>query len=284
MVPGMAGLAAVQINLFINSWLATGLGTGAVSWLDYAFRLMYMPIGLFGISIATAALPGIAGYAARNNTIGVLQDVSRGLRMMLMLNIPATVGLIVLATPIVALIFERGRFTQADTAATAAALACYAPGLVGYSVVKLISPAFYALRDSRVPVIASGVSVVFNILLNLMLVGGLGHRGLALGTAMAALLNGAVLLWMLSERLGGLDGKRVLTSIAKISVASIAMAVAAYYAERFLHIPLGGNGVIAQGLRVFGAIGIGMAVLGLMAHLLRIDEFRQLTQRLSPNA
>jgi putative peptidoglycan lipid II flippase len=284
MGPGMAGLAAVQINLLINSWLATGLGTGAVSWLDYAFRLMYMPIGLFGISIATAALPGIAGYAARNNTAGVLQDVSRGLRMMLMLNIPATVGLVVLATPIVALIFERGRFTQADTAATAAALACYAPGLVGYSVVKLISPAFYALRDSRVPVIASAVSVAFNILLNLMLVRALGHRGLALGTAMAALLNGALLLWMLSGRLGGLDGKRVLTAMTKISVASIAMAVAAYYAERFLHIPLGGSGVIAQGLRVFGAIGIGMAVLGLMAYLLRIEEFQQLTRRLSTNA
>ena len=284
MVPAVVGLAAVQINLLINSWLATGLGTGAVSWLDYAFRLMYMPIGLFGISIATAALPGISGHAASNDVRGVRQDVSRGLRMMLMLNIPATVGLIVLATPIVALIFERGRFTQGDTAATAAALACYAPGLIGYSVVKLVSPAFYALRNSRIPVIASAVSVGFNILLNLILVRVLGHRGLALGTAMAALLNAGLLLWLLDERLGGLEGKRVITAMLKISVASIAMAFTAYYAERLLRIPLGGGGVIAQVLRVFGAIGIGMAVLGVMAHLLHIEEFQQLTRRLSTNA
>jgi putative peptidoglycan lipid II flippase len=284
MVPGVTGLAAVQVNLLINSWLATGLGTGAVSWLDYAFRLIYMPIGLFGISIATAALPGISSYAASNNAHGVRRDVSRGLRMMLMLNIPATAGLVVLAIPIVQLIFEHGRFTPADTAATAAALAYYAPGLVGYSVVKLLSPAFYALRDSRVPVIASALSVVFNIALNLMLVRVLGHRGLALGTAMAALVNASVLLWALRERLGGLEGRRTLTAIWKISLASVVMAVAAYYAEHFLRIPVGGNAVMAQVFRVFGAISIGLATLGLMAHLLRIEEFQQLTRRHSASA
>ncbi len=284
MVPGVTGLAAVQINLLVNSWLATGLGTGAVSWLDYAFRLMYMPIGLFGISIATAALPGISSHAASNDIRGVRLEVSRGLRMMLMLNIPATIGLVVLATPIVGLIFERGNFTPADTAATAAALAYYAPGLVGYSVVKLISPAFYALRNSRIPVIASAVSVGFNILLNLALVGVLGHRGLALGTAMAALLNAAVLLWTLRERLGGLEEQRMLTAVSKISVASAVMALAAYHAEHILRIPLGGSATIVQLFRVSGAIVVGMTVLGVMAHLLRIEEFQQLTRRLSTGA
>ena len=110
---------------FVNSWLATGLGTGAVSWLDYAFRLMYMPIGLFGVSIATASLPTISGHAADRNDRGSPDERCRaGCRMMLMLNVPATIGLLVLATPIVRLIFERGRFTAADTAATAAALMC----------------------------------------------------------------------------------------------------------------------------------------------------------------
>jgi putative peptidoglycan lipid II flippase len=105
MLPGVAGLAAVQINLLVNSWLAAGLGTGAVSWLDYAFRLMYMPIGLFGVSIATASLPTISGHAADRNDPGVRRAVSSGLRMMLMLNVPATVGLVMLATPIVRLFF-----------------------------------------------------------------------------------------------------------------------------------------------------------------------------------
>lgn len=281
MVPGIAGLAAVQINLFVSSWLATGLGTGAVSWLDYAFRLMYLPIGLFGVSIATAALPGISGHAASHDDQGVRRGVSSGLRMMLMLNIPATVGLVVLATPIVALIFERGRFTPADTAATAAALVWYAPGLVGYSVVKLVSPAFYALGNSRIPVLASAVSVGCNIALSLTLVRAFGHRGLALATAIAALLNAGLLLWMLRARLGGLEGTRLATAAMKISLSSMAMAVAAYYVEDLLRIPFEGAGVAAQALRVFGAIGAGLAVLGLTAHVLRIEEFQMLRRRLS---
>jgi putative peptidoglycan lipid II flippase len=280
MVPGVAGLAAVQINLFVNSWLAAGLGTGAVSWLDYAFRLMYMPIGLFGISIATASLPTISGHAANRNDPGIRSAVSSGLRMMLMLNVPATVGLVVLATPIVRLIFERGRFTEADTAATAAALVCYAPGLIGYSAVKLVSPSFYALGNSRIPVIASAVCVAFNVAVNLILVRSLGHPGLALGTAAAALLNAGVLLVLLRARLGGLDSRRLLIALVKISLASLAMAAAAYFSERALHGVFGGEGTLAQAARVFGAIGVAMGVLGLFAHLLRIDEFTQLRRRL----
>jgi putative peptidoglycan lipid II flippase len=281
LVPGVAGLAAVQINLFVNSWLATRLGTGAVSWLDYAFRLMYMPIGLFGISIATAALPAISGHAASDDLAGVRRRISEGLRMMLMLNVPAMVGLLVLATPIVALIFERGRFTHTDTTATAAALACYAPGLVGYSIIKLISPAFYALGSSRIPVVASGASVAANVLLNLILVRVLGHRGLALGTAVSALLNAGILLWFLRSRLDRIEGRRLLGAGAKISAASVAMGVAVYYVERWLHIPFGGPTLMAQSIRVFGAIAAGIAVLALSAAVLRIQEFHELTRRLS---
>jgi putative peptidoglycan lipid II flippase len=276
MLPGIAGLAAMQVNLFVNSWLASGLGTGAVSWLDYAFRLMYLPIGLFGVSIATASLPTISGHAATSDDAGVRRAISSGLRMILMLNIPATAGLMVLAVPIVTLIFERGRFMPADTAATAAALAFYAPGLIGYSAVKLISSAFYALGNSRIPLAASTVSVATNIVLNLAMVRWLGHRGIALGTAIAALVNSGLLLWFLRSRLGGLDDRRVVVATAKITLASLVMAGAAYYAERLLHVPFGGAGIAAQCLRVFGAIAIGMAVLGTLAHLLRIDEFAQL--------
>jgi putative peptidoglycan lipid II flippase len=275
MGPGVAGLAAVQINLFVNSWLATGLGTGAVSWLDYAFRLMYLPIGLFGISIATASLPGISRHAAANDDSGVRESVSNGLRLMLMLNMPATVGLLVLATPIVRLIYEHGRFTPLDTAATAAALIFYAPGLVGYSAVKLISPAFFALGNSRVPMVASAVSILVNILLNLILVGILGHRGLALGTALAALTNAAILLWLLRSRLGGIDGRRLSAALAKISMASFLMAVAAYGTERLLHIPFSGDDAVVQGLRLFSAIGAGLVVLAASAHVLRIAEFSE---------
>jgi putative peptidoglycan lipid II flippase len=282
MVPGVAGLAAVQTNLFVSSWLAAGLGTGAVSWLDYAFRLMYMPIGLFGISIATASLPTISGHAAARNDSGIRGAVSNGLRMMLMLNVPATLGLVALAVPIVRLIFERGRFASADTAATAAALICYAPGLIGYSVVKLLSPSFYAMGNSRIPVIASAASVGVNIALSLVLVRSLGHRGLALSTAVAALLNAGLLLALLRARLDGLEGRRLLVAAGKIGVAATAMAIAAYYAERALHVPFRGDTVVLQSARVFGAIGVGIGVLAISALILRIEEFTQIRRRMLP--
>lgn len=275
MGPGIAGLAAVQVNLFVNSWLATSLGTGAVSWLDYAFRLMYMPIGLFGISIATAALPNISRHAASNDDAGVRRSVSSGLRLMLMLNVPATAGLVALAVPIVTFIYEHGRFSHADTVATAGALMFYAPGLVGYSAVKLISPAFYALGNSRIPVMASAAGVFVNLSLNLILVRTLGHRGLALGTAVAALTNAVILLWLLGKRLGGIDGTRLLMALSKITLASIMMAGAAYEAERWLHVPFAGDALMMQAIRVFGAIIIGLLVLAICAQLLRVREFTE---------
>jgi putative peptidoglycan lipid II flippase len=281
MVPGVVGLAAVQINLFVNGWLASSLGTGAVSWLDYAFRLMYMPIGLFGISIATASLPNISRHVAGNDIPSVRNAVSRSLRLMLMLNVPATVGLVVLATPIVSLIFERGQFTYTDTLGTTAALVWYAPGLVGYSAVKLASPVFYALGNSRIPVVASTLSVAVNIILSLVLVRWMGHRGLALGTSIAALVNAGLLVMLLRSRLNGLDDRRVVVAFVKISMASALMAAAAYGTERLLRVPLAGSTVLVQVPRVFGAIGAGMAVLGLAAHFLRIEEFTQLTRRLT---
>ena len=182
------------------------------------------------------------------------------------------------------LIYEHGRFTHTDTLATAAALMCYAPGLVGYSAVKLVSPAFYALGTSRVPVVASAASVVVNIALNLALIRVLGHAGLALGTAMAALVNAAILLWLLRQRLSGIDGGRLLAAVSKIALASLAMAAAAYEAERLLHIPFEGGSLAMQAMRVFGAIAVGLVVLAAAAQLLRIREFtesvRVITDRL----
>ena len=192
MGPGTLGMAATQINVFVNTQLATGQGTGAVSWLDYSFRLMYLPIGLFGVSIATAATPAISRMVAEQDFARIRSTLASALGLMLFLNLPATIGLMVLAQPIVAVIFEHGNFTPADTAATAAALQLYAIGLIGYSIVRIISPTFYAVGRSRVPVMVSAGSVIVNIILNVSLVRVLGYRGLALGTSITAILNASV--------------------------------------------------------------------------------------------
>jgi putative peptidoglycan lipid II flippase len=277
MGPGTVGLAAVQINLFVNVVLATGEGTGAVSWLNYAFRLMYLPIGLFGVSIATAALPEISRRAAHEDLAGMRRTISGALRMMLMLNVPATVGLVSLADPIVAAIFERGRFTAADTAATALALQYYAPGLIGYSAVKVASPSFYALRDSRTPVIVSVVSVAVNVALNLALVRVLGYRGLALGTGLAALVNAGTLLFLLRRRIGGLEGGRLTIALAKITAASLLMAAVAIVMERTVAAALG-NG-LGRLVALATAIGVALATLVVSARLLRIEEFEEALTR-----
>lgn len=273
MGPGVIGLAAVQINLLVNTILATGEGTGAVSCLGYAFRLMYMPIGLFGVSIATASLPTLSRQAAHNDLAEMRATISRGLRLMLMLNVPATVGLIALATPIVALIFEHGRFSTADTANTAAALMFYAPGLVGYSAVKMAVPALYALKDSRTPVMVSMATVLLNVGLNIALVQVMSFRGLALGTAASAICNAAILLWVLRGRLGGLDGRRVATAMGKISVASALMGLAAWGTDWAIASGLPSHTLPVLALRVGASIGVALVVLDIAARAIHIEEF-----------
>ena len=279
MAPATLGLAAVQVNIFVNTHLATGQEQGAVSWLQFAFRLMYLPIGLFGVSIATASLPDISRHAALEDLSAIRGTVSRGLRLMLMLNVPATVGLMVLAEPIVAAIYERGEFTPYDTTSTAAALMFYAPGLLGYSAVKIASPTFYSLRDSRTPVIVSVLSIAVNLGINLVLVRVLGYRGLALGTAFAAVLNAVVLLWLLRGRLGGLDGTRVMKALVKITCASLLMGAAAYGASAWMAASTPVASEAGKLLRVAVSIAVALIVLAASARVLRIEEFNDAAGR-----
>jgi putative peptidoglycan lipid II flippase len=273
MGPGTIGLAATQVNVFVNTILATSQGTGAVSWLNYAFRLMYLPIGLFGVSIATAVLPAVSRHTVHGDTEAVRDTLADGISLMLMLNVPATIGLMVLATPIIRLIFERRAFTAMDTAATAGALQFYAFGLLGYSVVRIVSPTFYALGQNRVPVVVSAATVVVNAIVSVALVRLLGYRGLALGTSVAALFNGAVLLILLRRRLGGLNEWRLAGSLARIAIAAAAMAAAATTVDRTMTAWLPGQAIIVQIIRLGTAIGVALGVLAAAAWLLRIREF-----------
>jgi putative peptidoglycan lipid II flippase len=283
MGPGTLGLAAVQINVLVNTSLATTEPQGAVSWLQYAFRLMYLPIGLFGVSIATAALPDLSRHAASADRDAMRRTISTGLRMMLMLNVPATIGLIVLAQPIVELLLEYGRFTPHDTTATAAALMFYSPGLLGYSAVKIASPSFYSMGDSRTPATVSVASIGLNLVLNIGLVQIMGYRGLALGTAIAAVFNASSLLYLLGRRLDGLDRRRITVAFSKILVASLLMGATAYVAAQWLADALPSQEWYWRAVRVSGAIGAGVLVLMGSARLLAIAEFNdalsQVTRR-----
>jgi len=284
MGPGTLGLAATQINVFVNTVLGAGQEEGAVSWLNLTFRLMYLPIGLFGVSIATATTPAISRQLALGDRASVRRTIADGMMLMMMLNVPATVGLFILAEPIIRLVYERGAFTPSDTIAAAGALKYYAVGLLGYSVVRIASPAFYALGQSRVPVTISFIAVLANAGLNFALVHAMGYRGLALGTSVAALLNAALLLVMLRKRLGGIEGGAIAGALARIAVAAALMGAAAAGANAFLSARIPGDGLAVQLARVGMTIGIALAVLGASAHLLRVPQFAEavsmITQRL----
>ena len=273
MGPGTIGLAATQVNLFVNTLLATGQGTGAASWLTYAFRLMYLPIGLFGVSIGTAVLPAVSRHAALSDAAGIRHTVSRGLAMMLMLNVPATVGLMVLATPIVQLLFERGHFLPADTSATAAALRWYAAGLTGYSAVRIASPTFYAIGESRTPAMVSVGAIAVNVIASVALVRAVGFQGLALGTSIAAVVNAALLLGLLRRRLGGLDGGRLLATLLKVSAASAVMAIAAVAVQHAMDRVVPGSQLVPQAVRLGVVMAGSLATLAVMARILGIDAF-----------
>jgi putative peptidoglycan lipid II flippase len=275
MGPGTIGLAATQLNVFVNTIVATGEGTGAVSYLGYAFRVMYLPIGLFGVSIATATAPAMSRLAATADTARMRSTLASAIALMLTLNIPATLGLVVLADPIVRLLFERGSFTPADTIATAAAVQFYALGLVGYSVVKIVSPTFYAIGRSRTPVAVGVAAVLLNAVLSVALAPLFGYRGLALAASIAALFNAGMLVWLARAALGGLQLGRVAVTGVKTVAAGVAMALAGWLTLGGVEDLLPGTRLGPQALRLALAIAVSLGVLAGAAQLLRIREFEE---------
>src|SRR3989338_6821902 len=204
MVPSLLGLSVTQINITVSTILASFFA-GGPTYLFYGMRLIQFPLGIFGVALATAILPTLSAQAARGSLDELRVTLGFGLRMILFIVLPAMLGLIILRGPIVHLFFEHGTFTAADTEATATAVLCYAVGLWAFASVRIIVAAFYSMQDTKTPALAAIVAVGANILLSLLLMGPLKHAGLALATALASMLNGAILVAVLNLRLGGID-------------------------------------------------------------------------------
>ncbi len=278
MGPGMIGLASTQINIFVNTWLATSQGEGPVSWLNYAFRLMQFPLGIFGVAIATAALPTISAQIATNETELVTQTLSTSLRMVMMVNIPASLGLISLSHPIIAIIYQHGRFKESDAVSTSNALIFYAIGLFAYSSIKVVVPVFYAFGRSRVPVLISTFIVGLNIALNLILIHPLGYLGLALGTSLASFINMFLLLYWLQTYFVQMDIRELAKSFLKILIASIAMGITCFFFHSWLY-SFSLTGSIAWRFTVLScSIVVGLLSLSLSCKVLRVREFNSALQ------
>jgi putative peptidoglycan lipid II flippase len=280
MAPAIIGSAALQINVFVNTKFASGLGEGPVSWLSYAFRLIYLPIGIFGVAISTATLPAASRAAALDKLDEFRRTIASSLRLTFLLTIPSAIGLIVLSRPIISLIYERGRFDAFDTEQTAVALLYNAIGLTAYSGVRVLAPAFYALKDARTPMIASLLSIVINYAVATLTVNYLkiGHRGLALSISAVAIINFLFLFLLMRRRLGKIEGRSLATVLIKVSAASCMMGAVCWVVSWQLERQLGLESLLDRLINVGVSIAIGIAVLYPAARLMKLNEIEQLTE------
>jgi len=271
MAPATVGLAAVQVNIFVNSIFASH-EPGAVSWLDYAFRLLYLPIGLFGVALGTIATAGLARRAAEGDMDGLRETLQHSLSMLAFLTIPASLGLMVLRVPVVRLLYERGRFSASDTDATATALFLYAFGLVGYTGVKVLAPAFYALHRPRVPLLGSAAAVVTNLTIVLLLFDRFGYRAVAIGTALGSLVNSGLLAVVFEKQVGGMRGRGLVRAVLRMAVAGAVMAVLAGALASALEAGLGTRGILAQLATGLLPVVVGVLAYAAVTRLLGVEE------------
>lgn len=197
MLPALFGVSVAQINLLVDTILASFLVTGSVSWLYYSDRLMEFPLGVFGVALATVVLPGLSKKAANADWDGFKRDLDFALKLVALIALPAMLGLILLAQPLLVTLFFYGEFTAFDVLMSSQSLMAYALGLLGFILVKVLAPAFYARKDMKTPVKIAVAALLSNIVLNLLLIGPLAHVGLALATSLSAFLNAGLLYYFL---------------------------------------------------------------------------------------
>jgi putative peptidoglycan lipid II flippase len=224
MLPATIGLAATQFNLVFSTILASLLPQGSVSWLWYAFRIMQLPIGVFGVALATVSLPALSRAAVAADMAALKTTLSATLRLVFLVTIPSALWLAVMSRPLIRLLYQHGRFHEIDTTRTGDALVMYCIGLPAFAAVGVMTRTFYALGDTRRPVQASFVSVALNVILNLLLMRPLGHLGLALSTSATAFSNLFQLSWYLRRRIGPFGGRRMASSFGRVLGAAAIMA------------------------------------------------------------
>jgi putative peptidoglycan lipid II flippase len=279
MGPAILGGAAVQINIMVNTNFASRVDDalrgpdGPVSWLGYAFRFMQLPLALFGVAVASATLPSISRSVANGLMDEFRRTLARSLGVVFLLTLPSAVGLMVLGEAMIGVIYQGGKFEQYDTQQTALALSCYALGLTGYAAVKVLTPAFYALGDSRTPMYVSLLSIGVNLAAVILLLRytRLGHAGLALSTSAVALVGFAVLFWVLRNRLGGLYGRSLLETGLKVLLASAVMGVLITALRDWLEALWGTSRLARLGELGLG-IPAGLLVFYALCRLARVTE------------
>ena len=277
MVPAVIAASIVQVNVMINAMFAFGVGEGAPSWLNYSFRLMQLPIGVFGVAVATVTLPALARAATHGISSDFLPTLTKGLRLVMFLVLPSMLGLICLAEPIVSVIYERGEFTAETRSQTAIALQAYGIGLLFYSALKVLQPAFYAIDKRWLPMISSIIALFVNIGLNYLFVFvfGWGHAALALTTSIVAAANFMFLYFAMRHFAGDPGSRAILGLLVKLALAAAAMSAICLGGQAWL---LEDPGAVSWPARATALAAIiaaaAITYLGL-TRVLRVEEFTE---------
>jgi putative peptidoglycan lipid II flippase len=271
MGPRVLGASVVQLNFWVNIRLASQMPTGSVAGLTYGFMLMLMAQAVIAQSVAIAVMPTFSAQFALGKKDEMRAALTSALRGVLMLSLPASLGLILLAAPIVAMLYQRGEFGAAAVEMTAWALAWYAVGMVGHALYEVLTRAFYAQQDTKTPVIVGILAMSLNVVLSFVLsawfrqIGWMPHGGLALANSLATALEVLILLFILHRRLGGVHARALLDGLLRFGLAAAAMSA-------FL---LAWNQYSAEfnpWLAGLGGVALGGAVYGLGLVLLRVSE------------
>jgi putative peptidoglycan lipid II flippase len=277
MAPAIIAASAVQVNVMVNTSFATHCEAGSVTWLNNAFRLMQLPLGMFGVAVGTVTLPFLSRSAATGERGDFRAGLARGIRLVFFLTVPASVGLWMLAGPILSVIYEHGRVKPVDIAQSAAALRFYAIGLAAYAGMKVLAPAFYAIGRRKTPMVISFFSIGLNYGLNSLFISlGYGHTGLALSTGCVALTNFFLLYWFMWREAEGLETRRLLVTLVKVFLASDALALVCWGAGWLLLGPWATMGLPLRIAALTLTIALATGAFGLVAALLRMREMHDL--------
>lgn len=282
MAPAAIGAGVMQINLLADVIIAARLlPEGSVSWLFYADRLAQLPLGVIGIAAGTVLLPSISRLLSANDDAGAAREQNKALEFTMLLTLPSAAALATIALPLIATIFERGAFVEMDTAATSAALFAYAFGLPAYVIQKILTPGYFARKDTKTPVVYASVSLVANLVLNLILIRYFAHVGLAIATAIAAWLNVALLYWGLCRRKHFVVERSTLIGIMRHLFASAVMVAALVWADT-LYLPYFAEDGIARVAALAAVVTAGAGIyFTILAPLggLKLGQIRLMLKR-----
>lgn len=275
MGPSVFGVGVYYLNITVGNILASLLPEGSVSYLYYAQRLFEFPQGIIIVSVAQAVLPSMSRQAAAGEMDQLKESLTFGIKLCLFVTIPAMAGLMAAATPIFSLLFMGGEFDYVKAVRCGEALLCYSTGLSVVALVRVLVPAFYALKDTRTPVITAFIAFLLNAGLSFLLMGPLLHGGLALATSLSALANMAMLLILLRKKIGRFGGRAILVSGLKTAVATIPMAAVVWWLLTFIDWAEKGQKLLKAGV-LGGSIAIGVVIFAVAAHLVRSEETHEL--------